>query len=151
VFAASFPSSYIPTVAAAVTRNADQLTMPASENMTASVGTIAFTWTPAFSSTDNIIYSTIFDAGDIKSYYDSSTRKVYFTDGAETSTTAALTFSSGTTSKFADRWTSSPATIGSNIYIGSTSFSTYPLFGNLKSVRSWNRYFIDSQMTTISQ
>jgi hypothetical protein len=147
----AFASSYIPTTTAAVTRNADVLTMPASGNMSGSVGTVSFTWTPSFASADNVLYSTIYDAGDIKSYYWSTDRKVYFTDGTDTSTTSALTFSSSTSSKFADRWTGSSAVLGSNVYLGSSSFGTNYLFGHLKSVRTWNRYFSDSEMTSISQ
>jgi len=147
----AFVSSRITTVAAAVTRNADVLTMSASGNMSGSVGTVSFTWTPSFASTDSVLYSTIYDAGDIKSYYWSTDRKVYFTDGTDTSTTSALTFSSSTSSKFADRWTGSSAVLGSNVYLGSSSFGTNYLFGHLKSVRTWNRYFSDSEMTSISQ
>ena len=148
----AFASSYIgPTTTAAVTRNADVLTMSASGNMSGSVGTVSFTWTPSFASTDSVLYSTIYDAGDIKSYYWSTDRKVYFTDGTDTSTTSALTFSSSTSSKFADRWTGSSAVLGSNVYLGSSSFGTNYLFGHLKSVRTWNRYFSDSEMTSISQ
>jgi len=149
--AGAFASSYIPTTTAAVTRNADVLTFPVSGNMDNVTGTIAFSWSPNFASTASTGQVDLFDAGTIESYYLSSTRQLHFTDGTDTTVSAANTFSSGDIKKIAYRWSSSAAVLGSNVYLGHSTASTYSLFGHLKAFREWNRSFTDAEMTTISQ
>jgi hypothetical protein len=162
------PSSYVPTVAAAVTRNADNTTIATSGNLDNVAGTIALAWTPGFASTDNVVTATLFDFG-LKATYTSADRKINLTDGTNTVSSAALTFSANVAQKLAFRWgasgllvyrdgieaatggTYTAGAINANLYIGANVSSANQAYSNIKPLRIWNREFSASEMATITQ
>lgn len=165
----SFPSSYIPTTSAAVTRNADVLTQPTSGNIDNVDGTLALQWTPKFASTDNVVTAVLFDAGGLKATYTSADKKINFTDGTNTVSSAALTFSANVVQKLAFRWgpsgllvyrngsqaatgaTYTAPVLNANLYIGSDVSSANQAYSGIKPVRTWNREFSAAEMGTITQ
>jgi hypothetical protein len=166
---ASFPSSYIPTVAAAVARNASVLTEQTSGNIDNVEGTLALTWTPRFASTDNVVTATLFDAAGVRATYTSADRKINFTDNTNTVSSAALTFSANVAQKLAFRWGSSgllvyrngaqaatgatytATTLNANLYIGTNISSANAAYSNIGPVRTWNREFSAAEMGAITQ
>ena len=164
------PSSYIPTVAAAVTRNASVLTEQTASNIDNVDGTIALQWTPEYAYTDNGAFTaTLFDAGGIRATYTSTDRKINLTDGTNTVSSAALTFTKGSTMKLAFRWgpsgllvykdgteaatgaTYTAGTINANLYIGSNVSSANHSYSNIKPLRALNREFSAAEMGSITQ
>ncbi len=161
-------SSYIPTTTAAVTRNADVLSIASSGNIDNVDGTLAFSWSPNFASTDNVVTVVLFDAG-IKATYTSSDRKINFTDGTNTISTDALTFPKGVVHRLAFRWgpggldiyrNGASAATGAtytafvpnaNLHIGSDVSSANQAFSNFKDVRALNREPTDAEMVAATQ
>jgi hypothetical protein len=165
-----FPSSYIPTTTAAVTRNADVLTIQTSGNIDNVDGTLALQWTPIFDNnmTTGAAYY-LFDAGGLEAYYNATDQKIYLTDGTNTVSSAALTFSANVVQKLAFRWgpsgllvyrdgseaatgaTYTEPALNANLYIGTDTSSANSAYSNIKPVRTWNREFSASEMGTITQ
>ena len=166
----AFPSFYTPAVAAAVTRNADVLSLPSSGNIDNVAGTLAMEWVPEFASTmtTGAAYY-LFDAGDLEAYYNATDQKIYFKGGDNTVSTAALTFSANVTQKLAFRWGTSGLdiyrdgasvatgadyvgpTLGGNLYIGSDTAGANQAFSNIESERIWNRALSDAELQSITR
>jgi hypothetical protein len=165
--AASFPSSYIPTTTAAVTRNADVLSVPNSGNFNAYTGTVAFTYNP------NQLTSTGY-AWSAKTYvsiaYISGGTSYRITEGTNIGTYATKSISSiGTDYKLAHSYggTSFKATIdggaveedtfageyplATNFYFGNDGSGNPSLYGHLKNFRMWNRAFTDAELQSITR
>lgn len=68
-------------------------------------GTLAMTWTPTADNTGATRY--LFSEGNLKGYFNSTDDKLYFTDGTNTISTAALTFSGLTAQRLAFTWSAS--------------------------------------------
>lgn len=164
---ASFPSSYIPTTTAAVTRNADVLSVPNSGNFNAYTGTVAFTYNP------NQLTSTGY-AWSAKTYfsvaYISGGTSYRITEGTNIGTYATKSISSiGTDYKLAHSYggTSFKATIdggaveedtfageyplATNFYFGNDGSGNPSLYGHLKNFRMWNRAFTDAELQSITR
>lgn len=152
--AGSFPSSYIPTTTAAVTRAADVLTYPASGNVSGTVGTAYAEITtnlPTLNGTG--IVSTYAGSGGVPLASLSDDVSIY--DGAGyRQSTSVFTLSPTTSNKVATSWSSSACAgasagtvtaissfdgdlnIGANMAIGSNvSPVGAELFGNIRNVR----------------
>jgi hypothetical protein len=103
-------------------------------------GTLALTWMPMADNTAATRY--LFSEGNIKAYFNSGDDKIYFTDGVNTISTAALTFDGLTAQRLAFTWSlnglkiyrngalaasgvtyTAPAALGTYLYIGTTSAS----------------------------
>jgi peptidoglycan/xylan/chitin deacetylase (PgdA/CDA1 family) len=168
--AAAFSSSFIPTVATAMSRNADVLTIPTAGNIDNSAGTLAMEWAPLFdhTMTTGAAYY-LFDAGPLEAYYNATDQKIYLTDGTNTISTAALTFTEAFLQKLVFRWGPSglaiyrlgekvasgedftePALV-ENLYIGSDDAGANQAFANFKNIRVWNVEYGDSQAIIFAQ
>jgi len=156
----SFPSSYIPTVAAAVTRNADSLTFPTASNVSGTVGTayvtadlnyaIPFTHQPMLSAASSRILYKHPTADKISNY-----------DG--TNLLSGVSLSASTTYKLASAWGGSSkslvadgGTVYSGAFDGDMSLTTNlnigtNMFGHIKNLRIWNRAFTDAELQSITQ
>lgn len=166
---AAFASSDLPSTTAEVTRNVDVLTAQTSGNIDNVDGTLALQWTPRFASTDNVVTATLFDAGGIRATYTSADRKINLTDGTNTVSSAALTFSANVAQKLAFRWgpsgllvyrdgteaatgaTYTAGAINANIYIGTDTSSANSAYSNIKSLRIWNYEMPAANMGVITQ
>ncbi len=167
--AGAFPSSSIPTVATAMTRNADVLTVATSGNIDNAAGTLAVKWTPQWASTDAVGSPVLWDAGGLKAWYQASDDKLYFTDGTNTISTAALTFSANVAQKLAFRWgtggldiyrngaeaatgaTFTEPALNVNLYIGSDTSGANQAYSNFKTGRGWSLELSDAGMGSITQ
>ncbi len=161
-------SSYIPSVSSIISRNADVLTIPSSGNIDNDAGTLAFDFIPGWNSTDTVGSVVLFDGG-LKATYTSVDRKINFTDGINTVSSTALTFSSGVSQKLSFRWGLSGLAIYRNgtelgigvsytvftpnkdFYIGADTASVNQIFSHLINIRSWNKEFTNFEMQSITQ
>lgn len=166
---ASVASSYIPTTTVAFTRNADVLTIQSSGNIDNVASTIAFTWTPNWGSTAVVGTPVLFDIGGVKATYTAADDKINLTDGTNTVSTAALTFSANVAQKLAFRWgpggldiyrngasaasgaTFSDFLMNANLYIGSDVSGANQAYSNFENVRAWRREPSDAEMVGITQ
>jgi hypothetical protein len=165
---ASFPSTYIgPTTTASVTRNLDSASAASSGNIDNTAGTLATKWTPSFDSTmtTGAAYY-LFDAGGLEAYYNATDQKIYLTDGANTISTAALTFSANVAKDLAFTWgdglsitvdgtdttgaTYTEFAPGASTFFGADTTPANLLYGNLESTRIWNRQFSVTERTAIA-
>ena len=164
---ASFPSSYIPTTTAAVTRNADDLSFDTSGNFANTVGTA--TATVDLIGLISSVAQTALDFGGSSYALGKRTTGVSSTyDGTTTiATTGAL--SANTAYKLATAWNSSGsryATVrgggtvatgsfdgsmnyGASSYIGGVHY-TSPFYGHVKNLRIWSRAFTDAELQAIT-
>lgn len=163
----AFASSYIPTTTAAVTRNADDLSIAASGNISGTVGTASATVTISDVTTGatQVALNNSHGATRLPIYHTSSNRLALH-DGASrvgpvwntTASAKVATSWTGTTALLCkDGAASTSATfdgnmdVGTTIHIGKLYDGTLPLFGNIKSLRIWSRAFTDAELQTISQ
>lgn len=72
--------------------------------LSATAGTLALTWTPEADYTGATRY--LFSEGTLKAYFNSADDKIYFTDGTNTISTAALTFDGYAAQRLAFTWSS---------------------------------------------
>ena len=165
---ASFPSSYIPTTTAAVTRNLDSLSVASSGNIDNTAGTLYTLWTPNFANTVTASGNYyIFDAGGFEAYWNSTDDKIYLTDGTNTISTAALTFSADAAKDLAFTWgaaglsitvdgtdttgaTYTSSVFGASIFFGADTTPANLLYGHHKNTRIWNRQFSVAERGTIA-
>jgi len=156
--AAPFASSYIPTTTAAVTRNADVLTFPTASNVSGTVGTLVM----EASLNDNIIAGTqrqIIDSS--KLYRSGSSGKIIAYDG--TNTLGVTPWSADGPVKLGIRWGGSTmstvysTTIANGSFDGDMNYGATAkvggitmLFGNVKSLKIWNRALTDAEMIAIT-
>jgi hypothetical protein len=166
----SFASSVIPTAASVISRNADVLSIPTSGNIDNVDGTLAMEWSPIFASTMTAGAAYyLFDAGPLEAYYNATDQKIYLTDGTNTISTAALTFSANVAQKLAFRWgasglaiyrngaeaasgeTYTASALDANLYLGSDTAGANQAFSNFKPMRAWDRSFTNTEMQSISR
>jgi hypothetical protein len=153
-----------------MSRNADVLTIPTAGNIDNSAGTLAMEWAPLFdhTMTTGAAYY-LFDAGGLEAYYNATDQKIYLTDGTNTISTDALTFSANVAQKLAFRWgpsglliykdgsqaatgaTYTAGAINEYLFIGSDTSSANHAYSNFKPLRIWNREFSATEMGVISQ
>lgn len=149
----AFGTSYIPTVAAAVTRNADVLTFPLTGNFDNTKGTCYAEITPAELSALNVRIIT--DTGSNKGVIIRATGQPRFFDGTNNLNSGLGNLAVGTLSKVASRWSgtagnlvmagtlgSSTAFTGnmgfvSNISLGVDNTAADTFNGNIKNVMIW--------------
>lgn len=161
----SFPSSYIPTISAAVTRDADELYFPSSGNAFATEGTIA-----VYASTKIPVTFDNPNDGNIVSARNGGDELLFIarrTTGsfAAYDGTGYIDSSVGITENvvhgMASRWGGSKwklALDGSVVYDGTANSGTLdasftiggaltsPMFGHIKNLRIFNRALTDSEM-----
>jgi hypothetical protein len=169
---ASFPSSYIPTVAAAVTRNADALTIANSGNISATAGTINAEGIKYNGVERGEIYDGQASSGNnrLRLYVGTSefVSLNYGTGTGDVSASSGNTITVGTAFRAASAWqstdgrtsldggtvvtnTSDPSiTLGTNGTIGNNVDNNYPFYGNIKALRIWSRAFTDAELQTIT-
>ena len=165
---AAFSSSPIPTTMAAVTRNLSSLSVASSGNIDNTAGTFYTSWTPNFANTVTASGNYyFFDAGGLEAYWNSTDDKIYLTDGTNTISTAALTFSADVAKDLAFTWGASGLSItvdgidttgatytevveAANTFIGADTSSANLLYGHEKNFRNWNRQFILSERIAIA-
>ena len=162
--AAAFPSSYIPTVAAAVTRNADALTFPTTGSIDGTIGSMVFgvylasvvgTFVLVHDNTQNIIPTFI-----------SSNASLKMSDGTGTRTYQVGVLFSGVSQKIGQTWAGSGSDgfidgvaltgnpvdfdgdfgFGASMRLGSTNVGSFPLFGNIKGLEIYGVAFSGAQM-----
>jgi hypothetical protein len=162
--AGAFASSYIPTVAAAMTRNFDLLYFTATGNLSGTVGTVSMTVdTQEFSSpgimiyTDATAYVVANWAGVLASYdgtellsgpvwnTNASTRVAVSWDNTASECKLAKDGGAATVTGFDGLFTT-----GENISLGQGGGVSF-MWGHLKDVRIWNRSFSDSELQAITQ
>ena len=160
---ATFPSSYIPTTSAAVTRNADELTMPSSGNISDSVGSIFAVYDSIHtaSSNDGILGSL----GGSTRFQTSIHTDLRLFDGTNYAIIAVPT-SYNISRKGASRWggsemnvfsgiTNTPTTFdgsmnyGTNLKIGGFS-GACERWGHIKGLIIFNRALSDAEMIAIT-
>lgn len=149
-----FATSYIPTAGATVTRNADVLTYPSTNNLLGTMGMFAaeVAVAPA-SGSSSYIAST--DANGLPLFIDGTNSQARFFDGANNNSGAAFTKSTTTASKVATSWggttgqtcvnrTTATATAfdgdlgaGTVITLGSNNGANNFANGCIKNVRIW--------------
>jgi len=151
---APFPSSYIPTTTAAVTRNADVLKMGSDGNFSFLTGTLVVT-ASALNSGGGLLtgeeqYTTIlrFGANNLVASHPSSSNvgvswlnnsvSNYYQNGSLKETNASFT-----------RWGASDS---ATLIIGdNNNDAIYVLFGNIKNLRIWNKSMTDDQLVALTQ
>ena len=166
VEAASFPSSYIPTTTAAVTRNADVLSFSNAGNFYNAAGTVNAT----FDINQTFVSWSVLYPDPAEFIGDAASGKFYAYDGTNLKTIG--TVSTGETIyKSAVTWTTSDNTmklakdgsvsttgpfdgswgVTGTTYIGSRVGTSRHLFGHVKNIRFWNRGFGDDELVKITQ
>ena len=161
--AAAFPSSYIPTVAAAVTRNADVLTFPSAGSIDGTVGSLVFegkfsqvsgNYMVLHDNTQNITPSFVSVTG---LRYSDGTNSLVFQTGIfaiNTSYKVGQKWSGSETDGFLDgvALTGNPSAfdgdfgLGASMRIGSTNTGSFPLFGHLKGLEIYGVALSNAQM-----
>jgi hypothetical protein len=166
---ASFPSSYIPTTTATVTRNADVLTFPTSGNVSATIGTAyASVRHPLVGiSAQGIVGFKSTEASHALYKRGAANEKYSIYDG-----TSVLEGDNSTTSvnKVASRWDSGDSlkrivlnggtvasgafdgsmVVGTDAIVGSETTTIGYLWGNIKNLRIWNRALTDAELQAIT-
>ena len=89
-------------------------------SLSATAGTIAFWWIPANANTTAQATTYFFEAGNVLAYYQASDDKIYFTDGTNTISTSARTFSAEIAMHLAFSYSSS----GLSIHVNGVSAAT---------------------------
>lgn len=171
----TFPSTYIPTTASAVTRNADVLTYPFSGNADDTVGTCYAEFSAQNNSSvasQHIVNTSNAAAANaiLRTTVSSGNAIVTTNDGTNTTTyatgIAVGTYLNGsTTHKVAASWggsnmrvTSDGGTPASGVFDGGIQdtlinvggISGATLFGTLKNVRIWQTQFTAAQLSAIT-
>lgn len=174
---AAFASSYIPTVAAAVTRNADSLTYPASGNIAAGVGTIYCDADVATGAVQSVAVRTwSYDPGDglsgVSLELSNGTNVAQMFSGGQgvVNGSALSTTASANISKLAGSWAVNDLAVAVNgavegtdatanvpsgltnavLRIGGDSVFGAELFGTIKNVRIWQRQLADADLQALT-
>jgi len=170
VEAGTFPSSYIPTVATAMTRNADVLTFATSGNVSGTVGTVAATYKTIGNNAATSQY--ILDLNNARPvlFVNGADEKLSINDGA-TTTSFGTADTHGTSYNGASRWFSADSKVrvvrgggtvvdgvfdnnmnlGANATIGDSGTTGSLLWGWVKNLKIWNRALSDAEMIAITQ
>ncbi len=165
-----FVSSHVPTAATTMIRNLDAVSFVTASNIDNVDGTLALQWSPLFASTMSTGAAYyLFDAGGLEAYYNATDRKIYFTDGTNTISTAALTFTAAARIQLAFSWgaaglavykdgttaasgaTYTAPALNANLYIGTDTSSANSAYSNIKSLRIWNYEMPAANMGVITQ
>ena len=162
---ASFLSSYIPNVAAAVTRNADVLTYASAGNITNAAGTAyaeLFTeWTVA--PDYPVAIATLGNAGPLRVEASNASTTISANDGVNVVTKSSLTDMSTAVRKRAVSWSGTALTITGDgvsvttgtfdgsfdataIGIGVGTSGTSSWYGNIGNVKIYSRALSDAQL-----
>lgn len=124
--AGAYATSYIPTVAAAVTRNAESATMTVPAGLSQSVGCSAATLSTAWSSSVSVVWrALLFDSNGRAIYSNASTTAGIF-DGTN-DIQRATTFTAGGTKRIVTTWGAGALTV--NDGSGTTSGAFTGTFG----------------------
>jgi hypothetical protein len=166
--AGAFPSSHIPTVTGAVTRNDDILTFSTAGNLSSTLGSISLVVTPnGFPPLDEI--TLVGNPADFNSFciHDGS-KRLRYREGANGQYFEGVTMANGTTYRAAIAYTDDVgaalaldgAVQSGKTFNGDFAFeasvqvggSTHAyLFGHIKDLRIWNRAFTDAEMQNITR
>ena len=162
--AGAFASSRIPTTTAAVTRNADALTVPTAGIIDNAVGTIYLEVNKgAGNPAGQAAYPIALSAA---SGIDSASGSMRVRDGTGAPGTA---WNDANQHKAAIRWGAGEMAIvldggvistdafdgsmnaAADMYIGSKNGVDYPIFGHVRNIRAWNRAFTDAEIQAVTQ
>lgn len=167
---ASFPSSYIPTTTAAVTRNADVLTYTFAGNASATAGSVyaevTSQWTTAPSGLGAMVVS--FSNGNARAMFRSGavSTGISIHDGTNVASKTSLTDMSTGVRKRATAWGSALVATGDGaavatgafdgdigstaIGVGCDSSGAQQWFGTVKNVRIWQRQLPDAVLQSLT-
>lgn len=162
--AGTFPSSYIPTTSAAVTRNADELTVPASGNISDTLGTVfaEFDSIHNTSSNDGVIGSASGNSRPLQSLNNTTMACFDGTSSLQITTASFL----NSLIKASAKWSGSSMAIisgavsnvgafdgsmgvGVSIQIGGFS-GAYEKWGHIKHLILFNRALTDAEMVALT-
>lgn len=165
----SFASSYIPTVAGAMIRNADVLTFPTTSNVSGTVGTAYAEYKTMVNNGATSQYILDLGASRPALFINGADEKVSINDGANT-----LSFGTadthGTSYRAASRWSSGDSVmrvvrgggtvataafdgnmnLGANATVGDTGAGGSQLWGNIRNIRIWSRVFTDAELIALT-
>lgn len=168
----SFPSSYIPTTTAAVTRDIDVDSYPTSGNVIAASGTLCMDFTPLHAPSGTVfLWGTYVDANNYTALLHDATNLIMRKRiaGVNYDATRALAFVDGTVYKVAGTWgaagvkiaidsvvgtphaNTTAAQIGSTMQIGADGNSANAPFAGIKNVRIWQAQFSDEQLRMVTR
>lgn len=172
VEAGVFISSRIPTTTAAVTRNADGLSITPAGNVSNSTGTVSITYdTPSVVAQGAILDIADDVDGSERIYLRSATDNNNYTilvTGSATLASISFAYTPGATNKIAFAWNTNDARGAFNgslgtpdtslttpedfttIRIGATYQGSLQPYGHIKNLRIWNRAFTDSELQAIT-
>jgi hypothetical protein len=160
---ASVASSPIPTTVAAVTRNKDSLTYPASGNILGTAGAV-YAEVNIFGITNGNCIVEADSASGNQALFFGGGHPVSITDG--TTQTDGATLTANTNAKAATRWGTGKNTclngtsgtagafdgsmnVGTNLGIGGVTVGR-ETFGGMKNVRIWTRELTDAQLQALT-
>jgi len=163
----SFDSSYIPTTTAAVTRNADILTVPRGALLPNAAGSFSMEWNlggwvwadvtlrPVILGIDGNLFWLAMAANGGIYYYDGTNIPIVKNVTAGTTYRSVMGWSG-----IVNKWSFDAGAVGSGAYdgswtgdpvcIGSLSDGTRSIFGHVKNLRIWNRALSDAEMIAIT-
>ena len=163
--AGAFYSSYIPTTVAAVARNADELTMPTSGNVSGSLGTAAFEFDYASNTEGGLLG---LHTGATSTVANIRASGMEYHDGTNNAlTTGALAATQPALVGFGVRWGGALVTgyldgakgvdaifdgafpVGVTAWIGRTADHLQP-WGHIKNLRIWSRALTDAEMVAVT-
>jgi len=167
--AGSFPSSYIPTVAAAVTRNTDKLTFSSSGNVSDTIGTISGTIDTKSDAFAVYAYDSGNNIGKVSR--DKDNDRMQLRDGTSILSLATNGWLINTTIRFAVSYGGSTmsgvingGTVSSGNFDGSMNGTAtfvvgspynyseeYVINGHIKNLRIWNRATDDNSLILLTQ
>lgn len=128
-------------------------TLSYTNPLSAAAGALALWWKPAASNSGPTAY--FFDEGSIEAYFNAADDKIYLTDGTNTISTAALTFSAEAWQHLKFTWgpdglkiyrngaeaasgaTYTAPSLGANLYIGSDTAGANQANGLIDELRAW--------------
>lgn len=166
----TYPTSYIPTVAATVSRNADVLTYPFAGNADATVGTAYAEVTTEWATAGNTSEVIAFSAGALNTLYignAAAATTININDGTTTANKTGLTsLFGGTPRKRYSTWGAAGITAGGDggvttvaafdgamgnlaIGIGCMSSGGNALHGTIKNAKIFKAQFSDAQLASL--
>ena len=167
----TFPSSYIPTTTAAVTRNIDTNQYVSSGNLNATAMTMALTWTPEAAGMGTVfLFATYVDANNYTAILHDGTNIVARKriSGSNHDATKALTYAAGTSYRIVARFdnvngvdvwvatvkgtgdsTTTASQVGTNFQVGNDGNSANAAFGSINSLKVYGVSKSDAQAANL--